>query len=284
MDTRRKYLWTLAFAVSVIGARPAGAQETAPTGWRKFGESRAPEPQAAAAQLTLPAGSWITIRVDQPLSSDHNQPGDAFAGTLVQPLVVNGIVIARRGQTVGGRVAEAQKAGRAKGTSRLGLEVTEISLVDGLQMPVRTQLVERRGTTSVGRDAAAVGTATGVGAAIGAAADGGFGAGMGAIAGAAASTIGVLVTRGNPTVVYPESVLTFRLEEPVTISTERAVEAFQPVGQADYDRPAYRPGLPPAPYPPPYYAGYYPPFFYGPGLFFYSGPRFFYGRGLYRRW
>jgi hypothetical protein len=234
--------------------------------------------------------------VNQPLSSDHNQPGDAFTGTLVQPLVANGRVVARRGQTVGGRVAEAVKAGHVKGTSRLGIQVTEVSLVDGQQMPVKTQLVNRQGDTSVGRDVAAVGTTTAVGAAIGAAADRGFGAGMGAIAGAGASIIGVLATRGRPTVVYPETVLTFRLEAPVSISTERSEDAFQPVGQQDYEQHQLRQGPPPHlaggpprpayayPYAYPYpYAGYYPPLYYGPSLFFYSGPRF-YGRGFYRRW
>jgi hypothetical protein len=152
--------------------------------------------------------------------------------------------------------------------------------------------VERRGNTSVGNDAGAIAATTGVGAAIGAAADGGFGAGMGAIAGAAASTIGVLVTRGRSTVVYPEMVLTFRLENPVVVNTQNS-EAFVPVSQQDYDqragfqnRPAPRviagPPAPYYPYPYPYY--YYGPGFFGPSFFFYSGPRFYGHRGFSRRW
>jgi hypothetical protein len=198
-------------------------------------------------------------------------------------------VIARRGQTVAGVVAEAQKAGRVKGTSRLALQLTELSLVDGRQIPINTKLTQRRGDTSVGSDAAVIGTTTGVGAAIGAVADGGFGAGMGAIGGAVVSTIGVLVTRGRATEVYPEMPLTFRLEAPIKISAEYA-EAFPPVTQEDYEQqhlartgPPMRYGPPPPPY---YYGGGYPyfygPGFYGPSLFFYSGPRYF-GRG-YRRW
>ncbi len=262
---------------------------TAPpsTGWRKFG---APAPMAPLpSKLTVPAGTWITIHVDQPLSSDHNQPGDFFAASLAQPIVVDGIVVARRGQMVGGAVAEAARAGRAKGVSRLRLELTEVNLVDGRQVPVKTQLIERRGETSTGRDAAAIGTTTGIGAAIGAAADGGFGAGMGAIAGAAASTIGVLVTRGRPTVVYPETPLTFRLEAPVIISTTSAPDAFQPVQQSDYGQRmqyrAARTGTPPPYY---YYSPYsYSPYWYspwyGPYGYGWGGPWFgpsvvFYGR------
>src|SRR5207244_729697 len=182
--------------------------------------------QSPPSTLTLPAGSWITVRLDEWLSSDRNRPGDAFTATLSQPLIANGRVIARRGQTVGGVVATAEKAGRVKGTSRLGLELTELSLVDGRQIQIKTTLLQSGGGTSVGRDVGAVGTTTAVGATIGAVADGGFGAGMGAIAGAAASAIGVLVTRGRPTVVYPEDVLTFRTKAPVTVSVESREDAF----------------------------------------------------------
>ena len=149
---------------------------------------------------------------------------------------MDGFVIARRGQIVGARVAEAQRAGRTKGVSSLGLELTEISLVDGQQLPILTQWIEYEGPTSVGGDIATVATVTGMGAAIGAAADGGFGAGMGALAGAAASAIGILATRGKATEIYPESVLTFRTLAPLAISTERSAQAFLPVRQEDYDQ------------------------------------------------
>jgi hypothetical protein len=242
--------------------------------------------------LTLPAGTWITVRVNQPLSSDHNMVGDSFTATLSQPLIADGYVVARRGQTLVGRVADVEKAGRVKGTSKLGLELTELSLVDGQQLPVRSQLMEYHGGTSIGRDATAIGATTGVGAAIGGAAAGGMGAGIGAGAGALASTIGVLATRGRATTVYPEAELTFRLLAPVAISTERSEQAFQPVRQDDYQRNTLqqRVGVrhvgPPAPYYyPGWYGGGYPYYGYygfGPSIYIRTGPRF-YGRG-YRRW
>lgn len=107
MNSRQKWLLTLALTCTLIGALPGRAQENGPpepsaSGWRKFGETRTSSELPQPAELTAVAGTWVTIRVDQPLSSDHNQPGDAFTGTLTQPLVVNGVVIARRGQTVGG--------------------------------------------------------------------------------------------------------------------------------------------------------------------------------------
>ncbi len=318
-----RWVFSLGIAVALSSGLPSYAQDNqAPPGsngpssggWRRFGDSnrgntnpadpdaeQGPggplgqrEPGYAPAPipptLTLPGGSWITVRVDQPLSSDHNQPGDSFSTTLVQPLVADGRVIAHPGQRVQGRIVETQKAGRTTGTSRLGIELTELALVNGLQVPLKTQLIERRGDTSVGRDIGAVGATAGAGAAIGAAAAGGFGAGVGALAGAGAATIGVLSTRGRATVVYPETQLTFRLEQPITISTERSEQAFEMVRGEDYERaPSLRqrpmarprPGYYPGYYPPPAYYGAYP--YFGSSFYWFSGPRF-YGRGYRGRW
>ncbi|MCW5979176.1 MAG: hypothetical protein KIT09_13960 [Bryobacteraceae bacterium] len=277
----------LAFCASWSGA--AQEPEPAPSsGWRRVDEPRDPS-AGPASELLLPAGAWITVRVNDPVSSDHSRPGDVFTATLEKPVVVQGFVIARRGQTVEGRVVEAHKAGRLRGTSRLGLELTEIGLVDGQQFPMRTELIQYAGGTSLGRDATAVATTSGLGAAIGAAADGGFGAGMGAIAGAAASTLGVLVTRGRSTVVFPEATLTFRTVAPLVIDTSRAAHAFQPVTQGDYEpsrRLERRAMAPPTLYPPFYYSDLFwshSPFFYGPGIFWHSRPAHFYGRGFHRR-
>ena len=267
------------------GGAPQGPPRQNDGGWRRIGDGRdrrdgrdprdgryGPPPQAPAAnlppQLTIAPGTYLTIRLNQVLSSDHNQEGDAFSATLVKPVVVDGVVVADRGQVIQGRVSEAQKAGRIKGVSRLGLELTDMTLIDGHQVPVRTQLVSRNGSTSEGRDAVGIGAATGIGAIIGAGAAGrhetGEGAAIGAGAGAAAGIIGVLLTRGNQTVVYPEQVLTFRLDNPIVVSTERAPQAFRYVGQGDYDQPSDQPRMQPRPRPQaPYYGGGYGG--YGPG-------------------
>jgi hypothetical protein len=205
MFTRNHSMITTVIALVLAGMTSA-AQETAPPAdqpsdnWRKFDERVSADAAPVAGQLTLPAGTWLTVRIEQELSSDRSLKGDAFTASLVQPLIANGVVVAMRGQMVGGQVVEAEKAGRAKGTSRLGVALTELSLVDGQQVPLKTRFTEYKGGTSVGRDVGAVAATTGVGAAIGAAADGGFGAGMGAIAGAAVGMDGILTTRGKPTV------------------------------------------------------------------------------------
>jgi hypothetical protein len=210
--------------------------------------------------LILPSAAVIRVRNTGWLSSDRNKPGDQVILTLAQPLVVNGLVVARRGQTVIGTVEYAEKAGRVKGVSKLGLQLGQLTLVDGQLIAVKTTLINATGGTTRGRDAAAIVGTTGIGAGIGAAAAGGPGAAIGAGAGFVASVAGVLLTRGRPTIIPPESLLTFRLETPITVSTAYGQTAFRPVTSADYapkprPRQMVRPYYP-YPYPPPY--AYYP--------------------------
>jgi len=297
------------FAVSMVALAqdpatdpPQNPQPAAP-GWHRFSTppqqpapQEAPAPQAdptppnVPARLTIPAGAFVTVRIDQFLSSDKSKAGDGFSATLSRPLVADGLVVSRRGETLGGHVVDAQKAGRVKGVSHLQITLNTLALADGQQIPIQTELTSITGPTSKGRDAGAIVATTATGAAIGGAAAWGPGAAIGAGAGLIAGTVGVLVTRGHPTVIYPESQLTFRLAQPITISTENSPQAFVPVATASSQRAAVQgspQGPPPAgyqgaPYPPPYYYGPYYPYYWGPSFGFYYGGGF-YGHGFYGR-
>ena len=306
-------LCTLMLAIVLCFAAFATAQDQpngpAVTNPPRYGNTspayRPPYPQASPVgnealppELVLPAGTLVVVRLTNTLSSDHNKAGDSFAAILDQPLVAQGWVVAQRGQTVVGQVADAQKAGRIQGVSQLAVELTQLVVVDGAQMPLRTELVQSSTGTSRGRDAAAIGATTGIGAVIGAVAGGGEGAAIGAGVGAAAGVAGVLSTRGRATELYPESVLTFRLQDPVTISTGQGPQAFRPVDRTDYnsnmaDEPRNVPQSHPAevysPQPPPYYSSPYPypyPYAYpypypSYGYYGYYGPTVLIGPHVY---
>ena len=107
-------------------------------------------------------------------------------------------------------------------------------MVDGQTVSIQSQLLVQKGSTSIGRDATAIAGSAGGGAAIGAAFDGGTGAAVGAAAGAAAGTIGVLLTRGDPTIIVPETLLTFQVTTPVKIETSYAPQAFRFAYFSDY--------------------------------------------------
>jgi hypothetical protein len=218
------------------------------------------------AQVTIKPGTFLTMRINQHLASNKNSVGDTFSGALAQPLVVNRILIAQRGQMVYGRVAEAQKV---KGVHRLGIEVTSIALVDGSQAAVHTQFMSRQGPPMPwGHEEGAITTAPA----------------EGTVPAPGAPTIGVLATKGHASVIYPETTLTFQTEGAVSISTSDSSGAFRYVGPDDYSRPATTTQVAQRPtnvYGGPGYYGYPYPYY---GYPYYWGPSFGIGFGFGRGW
>jgi hypothetical protein len=170
--------------------------------------------------VTIVVGTPLSVRIGETLSSANIERGDTFLATLDQPLVVDGFVIAERGSRVEGRVVEAEAPGRTKGYSHIGIELTKIFTSDGQHVRVRTAAYKKDSNGSTANDVAKVGVIAAIGAAIGGAADGGKGAAVGAGLGGAAGVADVMLTRGKPVEIRVESRLSFRIQEPVTI-TER---------------------------------------------------------------
>jgi len=171
--------------------------------------------------VTIAAGTNISVRLIESLSSDVAQPGQVFHATIDQPLVVDGFVIAERGARVEGRVADSQQAGRVKGVSHLALELTRFTTSDGQRIAIATQAWEKEGEQSRKSDATKVAAGAGIGAALGAIFGGGKGAAVGAASGGAAGGGVVLATRGKPVSLPSETRLTFRLRNPITITEKR---------------------------------------------------------------
>jgi hypothetical protein len=183
-----------------------------------------PEPQAPPPprQVTLTAGTLIPIRLIDSLTTERNNPGDTFAASLDQPLVVDGLVIAERRARVEGRVVVADKGGKVKGVASLSIDITRIHLSDGQVIQVHTDSYEKHADATHGTDAAKVGGGAAIGAIIGAIAGGGKGAAIGAGAGGGVGAGDVLLTRGKPAVLPSETRVTFRLDQPVTVTEKRS--------------------------------------------------------------
>ncbi len=292
------------------GGQPPNAQQQPAYGQQPYGQQQQPygqgvysqggnhqgqAPPPVPAQITVPGGTYVTARLNTRLASDRNHPGDAFTATLVEPVVANGIVVAEPGQTITGQVIEARKV---DGAGRLAVQLTDLPLVDGQRIPIQSQLIARKGDRFHGSDAGIVAGSTAAGAVIGGAVGWGTGAAIGAGAGALVS-LGAVLTHGHASVLYPEEVLTFRIEQPLTIATTAAPLAFRYVEPGEYDAPQGGPrqyaqaggGYPYPVAPAPYYAYGYPaygygyPYYFGPSVgFYFGGPGFYrgyYGRGFY---
>lgn len=212
---------------NVPPAPPVVAEAPAPVAPSAAPEPSAPvappveaAPPSAPPQVTVAAGTLITVRTVEALSSERNQSGDTFTATLEQPLVADGYVIAERGARLEGRIVNAQRAGKVTGLADLSLELIQLKTSDGQHVRIETQTFVKHGETSKGQDAARIGTVAAIGAVIGAVAGGGRGAAIGAGAGGAAGAGTVIATRGKDAVLPPETKISFRLRNSITL-TER---------------------------------------------------------------
>jgi hypothetical protein len=183
----------------------------------------APAPPAPPPpkQATLAAGTPLTVRTTNTLSTKVVKTGERFLATLEEPLVSGTWVIAPKGSTVEGKIVEADEGGRVKGVASLTVALTGLTTADGRRVPIETNTVSVQAKSSVKKDVARTGIASGIGAAIGAIAGGGKGAAIGAGVGAGAGAAGTLATRGDPAVIPAETVLHFELTAPVTVTEAR---------------------------------------------------------------
>jgi hypothetical protein len=154
------------------------------------------------------------VTINQQLSASKNNVGDGFSGELAAPLQSSGGgTVFPRGTSISGTVVAAKGRGRFKGAGDLGISITEIG-----GHRVSTNTYERAEKGKGKRTATVIGGGAGLGALIGGLAGGGKGALIGSLAGAGAGTAGAAYT-GNKDVVIPaESVISFHLTAPVTVT------------------------------------------------------------------
>jgi BON domain len=191
---------------------PAPVQAPAPE------PAPAPAPPPPPKPVVIPAGTILTVRTNQALSTKTLQTGAAFTGSLMNGISLDGKMAIPGGSDVTGVVNDVKKAGKFKGAAELSLSLNSVT-VHGHTYNIVTEYYDKASKGKGKRTAVMIGGGAGAGAAIGGIAGGGKGAAIGALVGAGAGTIGAMT--GNRDIELPaESALSFKLDQSLTLKPD----------------------------------------------------------------
>jgi BON domain len=182
-------------------------------------------PQPVVKTVTLPAGTVIPVRLTDSLSSQTAQPNQSFHGSLAGDLIADGMVAIPQGASVTGRVVDAKDAAHFSGSSLLSVELTGIN-ARGQHLQVVTDAYSKQGAGRGKNTAEKVGGGAALGAIIGALAGGGKGAAIGAAAGGGLGAGVNGVSRGQQVQLTPETLINFRLQSPITVTTSQNIRSY----------------------------------------------------------
>lgn len=182
----------------------------------------AEQPPAPETPLTLPRGSRLEVRLGETIDVKHVSSGDRFTGSLVAPVVVGNTVAVPSGSAATGEVLVAHRRGMFKGRSMIALTLTQLE-VNGTQYHIDTSNLARTKKGKGRRSAAFIGGGAGMGMLIGGVATGGVGLLVGGLAGGGAGALGAAFTGNRDLSIPAESVVSFRLQDPLTLQPETQV-------------------------------------------------------------
>jgi hypothetical protein len=176
-------------------------------------------PVIRPADVNIPAGSELAIRINQSINVKHTQPGSRFDGEVADAWTdSSGRVILPKGTPVQGVVDASHKRGHFKGASILQLRLTSLTL-NGTQYPIETRDLTRTKKGKGKRSAAFIGGGTGLGMLIGGVASGGTGLLIGGLAGGGAGTAAAGLTGNRDLDIPAESIVHFKLAEDLTLQS-----------------------------------------------------------------
>ncbi len=180
-------------------------------------------PDVSAQNATIPAGTDLQIRTNEAINATTETAGRSYSAEIAQDVIgSNGSVLIPRGSEAKLTVGKISGGGTlGTGSNQVALELQSAS-VNGRNYqlasnPVQQQSSDERGIGANKRTAEMTGGGAVLGTVIGAIAGGGKGAAIGAAVGAAGGAATQVLTRGNQVSVPAETLLTFKLDQPVTL-------------------------------------------------------------------
>ena len=109
-------------------------------------------------KITIPAGTQISIRLNDEVNSEKAQIGDVFHGSISAPVSIDEHTVVPTTADVEGRVVNVKSAGKFAGDSVLTLELTKLTM-NGRTYTLQTNQWTQSGAGK-GKTTAAMGTAS----------------------------------------------------------------------------------------------------------------------------
>ena len=177
-----------------------------------------PTPDPTPVVHAIPAGTPISIRLNQGIESDQTKPGATYTATLAAPLMAGGKIVLPVGADATIYVQSIDMGKTFTGQTMMQLSLTELSSGG------KTYKLTNSFTDVLGPKQAVVATERG-------AVGGAIGAGVGFIAGAfghhkkvgtavgagGGAAVGAATTKTQPAKAKPEQLLHFKLMKPINV-------------------------------------------------------------------
>ena len=172
-------------------------------------------------QAVLPSGTEFVVRTNEAIDSKAASAGQTFAAQMDQDVLdsSNNVVVPKSSDAV--LIIRNLSTGGVVSGPNLTLDIQSIT-VAGRRYLVSTADLQEKSNTGIGankRTAEMVGGGTALGALIGAVVGHGKGAAIGAAAGAAGGAGVEILVKGKEVRVPAETVLKFKLDQPVSLWT-----------------------------------------------------------------
>jgi len=172
---------------------------------------------AVPLKVSIPAGTTLSIRIDQRIGVKNSRSGDRFTGEIVDPvLAIDNRLLLPKGTQVAGVVDVSHRRGHFKGRSLLSLRLTSLTL-NGTQYPLETGDLARSKKGKGKRSAAIISGGAGLGMLVGGLASGGTGLAVGGLIGGGAGTAVAGLTGNRDIDIPAETILHFRLADDLTV-------------------------------------------------------------------
>lgn len=105
---------------------------------------------AGWAQVQIPDGARVRVRLEQVVSSATAQEGETVSFTVADPLRIGNAVVIAQGSSATGTVIQVQPRRRMGRTGKLDFSIERVRAVDGQWIPVRYSLTKKEGGSRAG--------------------------------------------------------------------------------------------------------------------------------------